>query len=373
MIKNNDKTSILIVDDEASNIDVLVNILKEDYQLQVANSGKKAIEVAKKSSELSIILMDVMMPEMDGYEAARYLKNHPSTQDIIIIFVSAMDSLDSVISGYEAGGSDYLTKPVRPDELLRKIQLQIANKKIQTTIETEKKFAMDTAMTAIVSGGEQGILLNFMRQSFTINSIEKLGKLIVNSCINFELDVSVQLRSADQELHFSQQEDMSPLEIEFLSRVKTAGKFREKRQYFVANYGDVILLVKDMPLEDERRGRLRDHLAILVEGADTRLKSLQVLRDLYEVINTSNKDLQDIKGMQTEFISDINQNMDDVLMDLESSFLGYGLTEDQEDKLLNVVESGIKKSEKSAKLGDAVDNKLKKIVNKLENIAHKIL
>ncbi len=103
---------ILIVDDEPNNLQVLRQILKEEYQLTFARSGAEALERAEKHHP-DLILLDIMMPEMDGYEACRRLKRSANTSNIPVIFISAMNETEDEALGFEVGAVDYLTKPVR--------------------------------------------------------------------------------------------------------------------------------------------------------------------------------------------------------------------------------------------------------------------
>ena len=125
-----EKKRILIVDDSADDIHVLMENLKQDYAVLAATCGEKALELAGKTPRPDVILMDVSMPDMDGYETCRSIKQNPETQNIDVIFVSANDTANEKIIGYEAGGSDYLIKPVQPGELLQKIKLVFKNREV---------------------------------------------------------------------------------------------------------------------------------------------------------------------------------------------------------------------------------------------------
>ncbi|ETR72230.1 MAG: response regulator receiver modulated diguanylate cyclase [Candidatus Magnetoglobus multicellularis str. Araruama] len=107
------KQSILIVDDEKNNIDILVNLLKNDYSTLVSKSGKRAINLAKASMP-DLILLDIIMPEMDGYDVCRILKSDTQTKDIPVIFVTAMCHDNDESKGLCLGAIDYITKPIRP-------------------------------------------------------------------------------------------------------------------------------------------------------------------------------------------------------------------------------------------------------------------
>ena len=105
--------NVLIVDDQPANIHVLSGILKEEYTIMVATSGTKALEIAQGEKKPDLILLDVQMPDMDGYEVLRRLKADESTLDIPVVFVTAKDADDDEEFGLKLGAVDYITKPVR--------------------------------------------------------------------------------------------------------------------------------------------------------------------------------------------------------------------------------------------------------------------
>lgn len=113
-IIKNKKASVLIVDDMAANITLLSNLLKDDYDIKIAKSGAKAIEIASGYEKPDLILLDIVMPKMDGYEVCKTLKNSPSTSDIPIIFVTGNDSDVDEERGLNLGAVDYIKKPFNP-------------------------------------------------------------------------------------------------------------------------------------------------------------------------------------------------------------------------------------------------------------------
>ncbi len=112
---------ILIVDDVSRNIQILGNILSQkQYQIAYAQSGQQALDICSVQ-DFDLILLDVMMPEMDGYEVCKQLKKNPATSEIPIIFLTAKADMDSIIKGFEIGGQDYITKPFNAAELLARV------------------------------------------------------------------------------------------------------------------------------------------------------------------------------------------------------------------------------------------------------------
>jgi len=113
---------ILIVDDVIDNIQVAMNILKEDgYNFSYAKNGEDALELLKEQS-VDLILLDIMMPGIDGYEVAYRLKKDPRTMDIPIVFVTAKTDVDSLAKAFKFGGVDYITKPYHAEELLARVK-----------------------------------------------------------------------------------------------------------------------------------------------------------------------------------------------------------------------------------------------------------
>ena len=116
------KPRILIVDDEERNLKLISAILKNyDYAFETARNGVEALEKTKQFNP-DLIFLDVMMPEMNGYEACRRLKENPATQYIPVVMVTALADRESRIKGLESGANDFLTKPVDSPELMVRIK-----------------------------------------------------------------------------------------------------------------------------------------------------------------------------------------------------------------------------------------------------------
>lgn len=113
-----EQKTILVVDDEPGNIDVIKNALQHDYKIKAAINGTKALAAAAKLPLPDVILLDIMMPEMDGYQVCRQLKANEATRSIPVVFLSAKVSADEQRQGMEMGAMAYLTKPVDPQSLL---------------------------------------------------------------------------------------------------------------------------------------------------------------------------------------------------------------------------------------------------------------
>src|SRR6056297_2004313 len=124
-----DNNVILLVDDSINNLQLLGNLLKnEDYQIALAKNGKEALNIVNEVVP-ELILLDIMMPEMDGYTVCRELKKNPYTKDIPIIFLTAKTTKEDIVKGFNTGGVDYITKPFNREELLARIKTHLELKK----------------------------------------------------------------------------------------------------------------------------------------------------------------------------------------------------------------------------------------------------
>lgn len=143
----NDRATILVVDDSPMNIKILHEILQHDYRIVFATNGKDALDTAAQSLP-DLILLDIMMPEMDGYEVCRRLKADPRTQRIPVIFVTALADQDDEAKGLELGAIDYLTKPVNQAVVKARVRNHLELKKYQDFL---KNLALLDGLTGIAN------------------------------------------------------------------------------------------------------------------------------------------------------------------------------------------------------------------------------
>lgn len=129
---------IMIVDDEPNNLRVLQQILKDHYQLIFANNGEKALE-GIKNHQPDLVLLDIMMPYMDGYEVCEKLKINSLTKDIPVIFITAMGEVEDEARGFDVGAVDYIHKPVSAPTVLRRVQTHLSLVQAQELEDSQKE------------------------------------------------------------------------------------------------------------------------------------------------------------------------------------------------------------------------------------------
>ena len=128
--------TVLVVDDTPANLEVLVSALSssERFGVLVATNGSEALERARRQ-EVDLILLDVMMPGIDGFETCARLKQDPRTRDIPVIFMTALSDTADKVKGFAAGAVDYVTKPIRHEEVLARVETHLALRRLQRELE----------------------------------------------------------------------------------------------------------------------------------------------------------------------------------------------------------------------------------------------
>ena len=120
-----EKATVLVVDDTPENIDVMRGVLSPEYKVKIAINGQQALKISLSDNPPDLILLDIMMPGMDGFEVCRRLKAEPRTAGIPVIFVTAMNETCDEVLGFEVGGVDYVNKPVTPAIVLSRVKTQL--------------------------------------------------------------------------------------------------------------------------------------------------------------------------------------------------------------------------------------------------------
>jgi DNA-binding response OmpR family regulator len=268
------KGSILIVDDEPLNLEIIKEILEDKYDLCFATNGEDCLRIAPQLQP-ELILLDISMPGMSGYEVCKQLKGDRRTQDIQVTFVSALDTLADRLAGYEVGGDDYITKPFDTKELLKKVQVALRNKEMQRHLQRNADKAMQTAMTAITSTNEIGVALQFLSASFQCKDLACIARLVVDTVESFGYRCTVQIRTLEEEINETNESTVNPLEVAVIKRISCEDQIIDMGPRTIINFDNISVLIKGIPVNDpEECERLKENLAVITEGAQMRIGAI---------------------------------------------------------------------------------------------------
>ncbi len=170
--------TVLIVDDTEANIDILVEALDNEYEVSVAMDGESALEIVNTDPP-DLVLLDIMMPGLDGYEVCHKIKSDPETANIPIIFITSMNEIQNKTKGLELGAVDYITKPFEVMEVKARVKthlsLMLANKKLQQLSLHLSKYVSSEVIQSIMDGKTEAI----------INSNRKMLSVFFSDIVGF--------------------------------------------------------------------------------------------------------------------------------------------------------------------------------------------
>lgn len=162
------RASVLIVDDDTGNLSILGNLLQPHYDVLAAPTGERALQIAAGTPKPDLILLDVLMPGMNGYDVLTGLRDNPVTRDIPVIFVTGLDSTEDEEKGLELGAADYIAKPYRPSIVLARVHTQLELKAARDLLRNQ-----NTWLEAEVTRRMQDTLLV---QDLTINALAEVAE-----------------------------------------------------------------------------------------------------------------------------------------------------------------------------------------------------
>ena len=345
-------TKILAVDDEPFNLEIIEEILEElDFELQVATSGPECLEMVEGYMP-QVILLDVSMPQMNGYEVCKALKANPNTAHIIVMFVSARGTVEERMEGYSVGAEDYIVKPFGHDELKSKLknlnQVLIEKQSLEKQVED----ATSTAFNAMANSSEMGEIVNYVENIGFINEPEELGKALIDCLKSFDLQSNVEFRQGDEINHFALSGVCSPIVVELFEMLKNKGRLHEFSHRILVNYELISLLILNMPDHDpDKHGRIRDYVCFIVSVTEQQLRAIMTKKMLESQQAKLNAVASTVHSKFHGLISLLNENRQSnekvfkqLQEELEERIPTMGLDEDQEVFIYKKVDETIQNS-----------------------------
>lgn len=330
---------IFIVDDDAPSRQVAAFPFTDPaFEVHQFASGEACLAALDKAPD--IILLDVEMPAPDGLATCRALRAAGENR-AQVIFISLHNDLETRLRAYDAGGSDYIVKPVSPPELAQKVALAKQTLRRQQGLEEQVAQASQTAFAAMSSMGEIGIVLQFLRASFACETAPQLAGELINALRHYGLDGMLELHLAENDYCASSQGACTPLERSILNHAHNMERVFQFHDRLVINYPAITLVASRLPLADPAHvGRLRDSLAILAEGANARLLALTnektrlaQARGIGQALGDLSAALEVVETQQSNLKLSALVVMDQYILDQERAFIHLGLSQEQENSL----------------------------------------
>ena len=335
---------IFSVDDDALLQAALKAVLEREFEVETFASSEACL--ARLEERLpDLLLLDITLPGIDGYEFCRRLKSEPRTQAVPVSFVSSHDTIEDRLAGYEAGGADFIVKPFDVDELLRKTRVaqQIAAEKRRLIEQTQASEQLTSMVLETMD--EFGRVLQLLGKVIACTTAAEVAAAMQDLLKGYRLAGAVQVRVGESEITLGADGPSSPLETSIINHVRTLERLFEFNRKSVHNFDHITVMVSNMPLDNpDFCGRIRDNLNMAAQGADARLLAMRteeanrrkqvgiakVLESVRAMIGTLTQSYQRERRQGATLSFEIQQ-------DFAKSFVHLGLTMGQERFLEDLI------------------------------------
>jgi CheY-like chemotaxis protein len=368
---------IFVVDDAASARMIAAHVASGlGHVVSEFADGQACLDAL--DSEPDIILLDVEMPGINGIGVCQACRERGLTQ-AQVIFLSGHDDLDTRMAAYDAGGNDYVVKPYAAAELARKIK--VAERALETTrgLTAQASFARQTAFTAMSSMGEMGAVLEFLRASFACATPAELARALFAAFAQYGLHGMAEIRLADGPRCYSSNRELcTELEASIVGHARNMGRLFQFSDRLAINSPHLTLLAMDLPVDDpERAGRFRDHLALLSEGAEARLKAMKNERhraahieSMASLISGLGEVLSDIERQQGELRVGILDAASRYAYELHAAYGQMALTAEQETALSGIARAGHERISSLLRSDSSAGGRLRQVIAYLQRSLH---
>lgn len=365
---------IMIVDDNTDNRELLEDIFEDSYKIVSLDSGQGCIDQCEKEKP-DIILLDVNMPEMDGYEACVRLKGNPETALIPIVFVTALATPEQRLTGYEAGAEDYVTKPFIDEEIEEIVDKVLERRHQVVEFEKQNQDAMSTAYQAMTSGAELGQIIQFLQASFNFKSVDALAKGLLETLQSFGLSCCVNIRCGYKDDLFGC--PVGSIEAKVFSNSRKGKRVIDFGARTLVNGKDISFLVKNMPLDrPDVYGRVKDHLIVLISGCEACVRSLAIDMQLEDerrggiesVVLRSHDELTVIRRLIKEQETATERVLGVLTRKIESLVFSLGLEDDQEKAMMDALDEGSIEIRNLSEMTARVEQSFDQFVGELDKL-----
>ncbi len=373
--------SVLIADDDPGMRLLLTDALQGVGEVVAVADGQACLDLLETRGA-ALVLLDAEMPGLSGFETCRRIRERPEPGPAVM-FVSGHDDIGSRMRGYEAGGDDYVCKPVLPAELLAKVQRQLAAGETRRSLGQQLDEAVGAVLSSADMVGEVGVVLDFQRQLGEYRDAAALGVGLLESLARYGLDGCVSVRSRAGLALLNARGPCTALEQSILEHValqRGGPRIRPLGRNTSFNFGPIVLFVRELPMDRpagmpadvaERHGRAIDNVALLLEGAAARLAAIDnqaVVRDLdaaQGLLAASQEALATLSRQNHDVLVSVRSACDTLHARLEDSFIHLGLMPGQEDHLSELVRQHSAAVLVALQQGEAAETALRRVVERL--------
>jgi CheY-like chemotaxis protein len=337
--------NILSVDDERTNQLIVKKLLSDDFTLSLASSGEECLAILSEVQP-ELILLDVNMPGIDGYETCSKIREHSDFKETPIIFLSGRSKSEDRLKGYEVGGNDYVTKPCNFRELKAKIDRTFQEKQKNDELSERLQQSTKVAFQAMSYSSQLGRVIQLLGETSQCEYPEQIGEAIFHLLESIGLKCSLRIHHEETAINMCNSGVVNTLEALALEKACNKTRIFDLGDKTFFNQTNITLLIKNMPKDDpEKYGMLKDLIQTLLIGielkldnifAQQRLQSKRV--ELFDIVRSTldklDQGFQLVRNRGTE-------NIEKICSDIEKAVDDLNMNELQEDEILKITQSGM--------------------------------
>lgn len=368
-------TLLYVVEDDKTMRLLLEAELGSRYAVESFASAENCLSRLSERQP-SLLLIDVGLPGISGYELCRQLKAAPETAALPVLFISNYDKLDDVLAGYDAGGEDYIVKPFDVVLLGRKIENLLRSVQDKHFVLERAKSSDQLASLVLANLDEYAVLIRFLRSLNDCDHPRPLTSLLFGLLDGYGLAGAIQLRLPGLEFTISKEGENRPLEVAVIKHVRDLERIFEFKTRAAYNFDCITILVNNMPVANpELCGRIRDNVLIAAECANARLHALQAKAENQQSKTTAASLLDALRGALADFDRKYAQAAyrgtvvtQAMLDELAEACASLGLSDDQEARIDAIIRHKAAELTEIYDFSDETQSALSDIASRLADI-----
>ena len=346
--------------------------LLQEFELNVFTSGSDCLS-ALNERQPDVLLLDTQLPGCDAWSLHREIRDDFNTSDVYQFLLCN----ENEAAHPDLAADDFMLRPAGGGPLLSKLRLLKKSLQQKQEAKSQMAYAQNVAMTAMCSMGELGVVMEFMSKSFACRSIQAVGEQALLALQQYELDGIIHfVWEGESYTTRSNQAEVLDSDREQIAQLRTLGRLLEIKEQLVVNFDHTTILVKNMPEDPERCGRIRDNIATLCEGIESRVAGLLLEHDnllkqqgiRYAVCEIRDS-VANLYERQQAHQQQGREMMIGLIDDFEAAFVHMAIRADIENMMISEMVELRHKLDQLWDKPNEVESKLRVVVASLETLA----
>jgi CheY-like chemotaxis protein len=351
----------------------LAERLAEAFCITVCSSLADLCAIENNSALL--ILDRVQSSDDDVLEVCKHLKASDNIEDVPVVVYVPTDKAIDTMALFDAGADDIVDEGMSGADLIARLNKSVFHTIANRQLKSRLKQANEMAFSAMSDTSDLGVNIQFLVHCHDCCNLDELAMLLFRTLTHYQLSCSLQLRSAFEQKNSEESGLAKDLESRLLWELKDNGRYVDFGSRCVMNYGQVSLLVKNMPADDKRFGAVKDNVFALLQGTDARVKSidsgrmLEMERDVLRGMSTKiQKVMQQVDDRYQLVMRGCADLVEDMAMKVDESILFLDLTEDQEETFSRIMQGGVTSISELFNEGVKIDESFRRLIEYLNGI-----